>query len=60
MTDSRYHSIRELGLTITGGHDLAPLLFSDLSDNEIMAVMRRLAHGEPPGVDLEAHRISEE
>lgn len=39
--------------------DLGPLLYTSLTDDEIVAVLRRLARGEEPGVDLEAHRLDE-
>ena len=46
------------GLRITGEHDLAPLVYTDLTDDEVVEIMQRLAKGEPPGVDLGVHCIT--
>lgn len=59
MSDLPTTKIMKLGPTIIGEHGLAPLLYSDLSDDEIVAIMQRLARGEPPGFDLSAHQLTE-
>ncbi len=48
------------GLRVYAEHDLGPLCYSDLGDNEVVEVLQRLARGEPPGVDLFAHQLAPE
>ncbi|NLH47246.1 MAG: hypothetical protein GX444_01440 [Myxococcales bacterium] len=49
-----------LGFQVVGEVDFALVAYSSLPDDQLIAVMRRLALGLDPGVDLATHTINEE
>jgi hypothetical protein len=58
--DHRATILGRMGLQVAGEHDLVPLVFSSLDDDQLINVMRCMAQGLPPSVDVAAFTITEE